>query len=191
MSQEIITTILQESPLLMPDILRIDTEITTYMPRLAEVVNRMQTLIEDTMETVSSEYGILKGHSTTNPMEIFKVNTYPVVERNYQLQMNIEEFMRVTGPNTDTKYAQLWDALSHKVNEYKQYLNENSTHLTRSIPHAGFKFKFLHMQQLLNVSLDSIQLILREKDLTTKVFTNDGNQMIDFIHRNSYKSQTR
>jgi hypothetical protein len=60
MPQEIITTILQESPLLMPDILRIDTEITTYMPRLAEVVNRMQTLIEDTMETVSSEYGILR-----------------------------------------------------------------------------------------------------------------------------------
>jgi hypothetical protein len=166
----------------MPDILRIDTEITTYMPRLAEVVNRMQTLIEDTMETVSSEYGILKGHSTTNPTEIFKVNTYPAVERNYQLQKNIEEFMRVTGPNTDTKYAQLWDALSHKVNEYKQYLNEKSTHLTRSIPHAGFKFKFLHMQQLLNVSLDSMQLIIREKDLTNKVFTNNGNQKIDFIH---------
>ena len=190
MPQEIITTILQESPLLMPDILRIDTEITTYMPRLAEVVNRMQTLIEDTMETVSSEYGILKGHSTTNPTEIFKVNTYPAVERNYQLQKNIEEFMRVTGPNTDTKYAQLWDALSHKVNEYKQYLNEKSTHLTRSIPHAGFKFKFLHMQQLLNVSLDSIQLILREKDLTTKVFTDDGNQMLDFIQPVEVKSDT-
>ncbi len=65
---------------MMSDILRTDTEITTYMSTFAEVVNRMQTLIEDTMETVSSEYGILKGHSTTNPMEIFKVNTYPAVE---------------------------------------------------------------------------------------------------------------
>jgi hypothetical protein len=98
--------------------------------------------------------------------------------------------MRVTGPNTDTKYAQMWDALSHKVNEYKQYLNEKSTHLTRSIPHAGFKFKFLHIQQLLNVSLDSIHLILREKDLTTKVFTDDGNQMVDFIHPVEVKSDT-
>jgi hypothetical protein len=121
----------------MSDILRTDTEITTYMPRLAEVVNRMQTLVEDTLNTVSSEYGILNGHSTTNPIEIFRANTYPAVERNYQLQKNIEEFMRVTGPNADMQYAQLWDTLSHKVNEYKQYLNEKSTHLTRSIPNAG------------------------------------------------------
>jgi hypothetical protein len=190
MPQEIITTILQESPLLMPDLLRTDTEITTYMPRLAEVVNRMQTLVEDTLNTVSSEYGILKGHSTTNPIEIFRANTYPAVERNYQLQKNIEEFMRVTGPNADMQYAQLWDTLSHKVNEYKQYLNEKSTHLTRSIPNAGFKFKFLHMQQLLNVSLDSMQLIIREKDLTNKVFTNNGNQKIDFIHPVEVKSET-
>jgi hypothetical protein len=97
--------------------------------------------------------------------------------------------MRVTGPNTDTKYAQLWDTLSHKVNEYKQDLNEKSTHLTRSIPNARFKFKFLYMQQLLNVSLHSIQLIIREKDLTNQVFT-DGNQMIDFIHPVEVKSET-
>ena len=54
----------------------------------------------------------------------------------------------------------------------------------------GFKFKFLHMKQLLNVSLDSIQLILRERDLTTKVFTNDGNQLIDFIQSVEVKSDT-
>jgi hypothetical protein len=42
----------------------------------------------------------------------------------------------------------------------------------------------------LNVSLDSIQLILREKDLTTKVFTNDGNQMIDIIQSVEVKSDT-
>ena len=34
MTQEIINTILQESPLMMSDILLTDTEITTYMPRL-------------------------------------------------------------------------------------------------------------------------------------------------------------
>ena len=57
--QDIITTILQESPLLIPDILHTDMEITTYIPRLAAVVNRIQTLEEYTMKTVSSEYGIL------------------------------------------------------------------------------------------------------------------------------------
>ena len=114
------SAILQESPLLIPDILRTDMEITTYIPRLDEVVNRMQTLVEDRMKTGSSEYGILKGHSTTNPIEIFKSNTCPVVECHYQLQKNIEEFMKMIGPNTDTKYDQLWEALSHKVDEYKQ-----------------------------------------------------------------------
>ena len=89
--------------------------------------------------------------------------------------------MKITGPNTDEKYAQLWEALSHKVDEYRTYLNDKLGHLTRSIAHPGFKFKFMHMQQLLNVSLGSIQLIIRERNLTNKVSVNDGNQMIDFI----------
>jgi hypothetical protein len=44
MPNEIMATVLQESPLLIPDLLRTDKEITTYMPRIAAVVARMQTV---------------------------------------------------------------------------------------------------------------------------------------------------
>jgi len=75
--------------------------------------------------------------------------------------------MMITGQDTDKKYTQLREALleSHKVQEYKQYLNDKSAHLTRNIPHAGFKFKFLHMHQLLDVTLDAIQVILRKQNI--------------------------
>ena len=189
MPNEIMATILQESPLLIPDLLRTDKDITTYMPRIAAVVARMQTLIDETIDTVSSEYGILEGHSTDNPIEIFRNNTYPAVERNYQLQKNIDAFMKMTGPDTDMQYAQLWEALAHKVNEYKQYLNEKSTHLTISIPNVASKFKFLHMQQLLDINLDSIQLIIRERNLANKSPI-EGDQMIDLIQPEQVKNET-
>jgi hypothetical protein len=189
MPNEIMATVLQESPLLIPDLLRTDKDIATYMPRIAAVVTRMQTLIDETIDTVSSEYGIMEGHSTDNPIEIFRNSTYPAVERNYQLQKNIDAFMKMTGPNTDMQYAQLWEALAHKVNEYKQYLNEKSTHLTISIPNVASKFKFLHMQQLLDINLDSIQLIIRERNLANKS-PNEGDQMIDLIQPVKVKNET-
>ena len=75
------------------------------------------------------------------------------------------------------------EALSHKVDEYKQYLIEKSGHLTKTIPYPGFKFKFLHMHQLLDTCkpwLITTSNIIRENHLTNKVSVDEGNQMIDF-----------
>ena len=196
MPEEVMQTILQESPLLKPNILRTETEMMTFLPRLAEVVTRMQTLVQDTVSNVSSEYSIMNTHSdfqsTTgeSSIEIFKAHTYPVVERNYQLEKNIEEFMRMTGQNPDKKCTQLWESLSHKVDEYKQYLSDKTGHLTKTIPYPGLKFKFLNMHSLLDVSLDSIQLIIREKNLAKHVSATEKDTMRDFIQPLEIKNGT-
>jgi hypothetical protein len=98
--------------------------------------------------------------------------------------------MRMTGQNPDKKCTQVWESLSTKVDEYKHYLSDKTGHLTKTIRYPGLKFKFLNMHSLLDVTLDSIQLIIREKNLAKHVSATEKDTMRDFIQPLEIKNGT-